>query len=130
MQGLKPAPPSKHPKHIQRYKKHGGNGKKKAPFIVDQGNAFEVHSEDTADHRSRCHQAGYDGHHLHHFIHLQVYIIDVEVLHADHDITVVFTEVKGLVDVILHVFEILGSSIIQQVAFTADDAADQVTYRG
>ena len=52
---------------------------------------IEVHSKDSANHGCWCQQAGYNGHHLHHLIHPEIDVVDVKVLHAHHDIAIVFT---------------------------------------
>ena len=93
-------------------------------------NDVEVHSEDSADHGGGRQETGYNSHNLHHLIKLHVNVIDIQVLHAHHNITIVFAKVKGLHDMVIYILEILGGAVFQQFAFTPDNAPYQVSDRG
>ena len=57
--------------------------------MVHEGNKVEVHPKNTADNRCGGKQAGYHCHHFHHFIHPEVYIVDIKVVQVHHHIAVV-----------------------------------------
>ena len=86
---------------------------------MQPGNGFEVHSKYSTNYRSRSQQAGNNRHYLHHFIHPQIYVVDVQVLHANHNIAVVFAEIIGLHNMIIDVFKIFGGAVIQQITLTS-----------
>ena len=92
-------------------------------------NGIKVHPKNSADHCCRRHQAGYYCHHLHYLVHFQVNIVEVEVMHVDHHITISFTQIICLYDVIINVFKIFGASIIKQVAIAANKTIDKISDR-
>src|SRR5215204_508540 len=91
-------------------------------------NNIEVHSKNaTNDSRGRQ-QAGHNCHHLHHLIRFSIEGTQVQILEVHHHITVVFAEVISLYYMIINVFEVFCSSIIQEITFTANEAIDQITH--
>ena len=93
-------------------------------------NDIEVHSENSTYNRRRGQQAGYDRHHFHHLVQPEVYITDIQIMHAHHDIPVVFAEVKRLYNMVVNVFKILGGPVDQQFTFAPDDAINEIPDRG
>ena len=123
IRGLEPASFSEHRQHPHRDHQHYSNGAKETIVVMQPGNGFEVHSKYSADNGSRSQQAGNNGHYLHHFIHPQIYIVDVQVLHAHHNITVVFAKIISLYNMIINVFKIFGGAVIEQITFTSLNTA-------
>src|SRR5688572_819784 len=126
----KPSSPLENIKHHQRYQKHTGHCKIESPFMMCIGDDIEVHTEYATYHCCRCQQAGHDGHYFHHLVETKIYIAYIQVLHAHHYIPIVFTEVERLYYVIIYIFEVFGSTIIEQFALASDDTTNKVAYRG
>src|SRR6266487_4929069 len=117
---LKPTPLSKSPEHPDGNYQHERYGGKETPGLVKEVYIFiKIHPENSTDYCGRRQQAGYNSHHFHYFIHPEIYIINIEILHTHHNITIVFAELIGLDNVIVHIIKIFCSTIVKQVTFTA-----------
>src|SRR5436190_3747519 len=126
---LKPASLPKCPQHPNRNDQHECNGSKEPPWLMEEVYILiEIHSKDSANHGGWCQQAGYDGHHLHYFIHAKVNIVDIKVLHAHHNIAIVFAQIIRLDNVVVYVFEIFCSTIIKKLTFAALNAAQNIAH--
>src|SRR5690349_17601127 len=123
MGASKPASLSECPKHPYRDHQHYTYRPEETIAVVQPGNGLEVHSKYASYYGSGSQKASNNGNYLHHFINPQVYVVDIEVLHAHHHITIVFTKIISLYDVIINIFKVFSRAVIQQVTFTSLYAA-------
>ena len=92
-------------------------------------NHIEVHSENTADYSSWCKATGDNCQNFHYLVHPEVYIINVQVLHAYHYIAIVFTKIMSLDDMIMNILKIFCGAVFQELAFTSDYTSYEITHR-
>src|SRR5688572_29713082 len=90
---------------------------------------IEVDSKNTTDHCCRRQATGYYGHYFHYLIHSEIYIINIEVLHAYHYIAIIFAEVMSLDNMVMYIFKIFGGAVFKQFAFAADNTTNKITNR-
>ena len=96
---------------------------------MNVGDALKVHAEYAADNSGWCHQARNNCHYFHYLVHAEVHLIQVKVLDAGHDIAVVFHEVIGLHNVVIHIFEIFCNAVLHKISFAAEKTIDHFPHR-